>query len=295
MVKLEKISMHMVNDPANELSLYENGDLDLISSPIESMIIEDELFYTQSIAGTYSFKLNTKTEPFTNENIRKAFALAINRQEIVDNMKNQEIYPAMAAVHPAIFSENKKGYFQDNDIKKAQEYLQKGLEELGYQGASELPTITLSITTGETDVGIAESIQKMWTENLGVKVTLERSDWNIQNEEIQTFDYEVALIKSLSSYREPVNVLELFSHANASTNGVGWQNEEFENLLMQSKLETDVNKRLELLKKAEEQLVDAMPFIPIYFFTDEVIQSKKVNSVAFPYPGQIQLKWASLE
>lgn len=295
MVKLEKISMHMVNDPAKELSLYENGDLDLINSPIESMMIEEELFYTQSIAGTYSFKVNTKTEPFTNENIRKALALAINRQEIVDNMKNKKTFPAMAAVHPAIFSENKKGYFQDNDVKKAHEYLQKGLEELGYQGVSELPTITLSITTNETDVGIAESIQKMWTENLGVKVTLDRSDWNIQNEKIQTLDYEVALMKSLYSYREPVNVLELFSHANTSNNRAGWQNEEFENLLKQSKIETDTNKRLELLKKTEELLVDEMLIIPIYFFADEVIQSKKVNNVAFPYPGQIQLKWASLQ
>lgn len=295
MVKLEKISMHMVNDPAKELSLYEKGDLDLINSPIESVMIDDELFYTQSIAGTYSFKLNTKTEPFSNENIRKSLALAINRQVIVDNMKDRKMIPAMAAVHPEIFSENKKGYFQDHDVKKAQEYLQIGLEELGYKGVSELPAITLSVTNNETDVGIAQSIQRMWTENLGVKVTLDRSDWNIQNEKIQALNYEVALLKTLSSFSEPVNVLELFSHANTSNNGAGWQNEEFENLLKQSKIETDTNKRLELLKKAEELLVDEMPIIPIYFFTDEVIQSKKVNNVAFPYPGQIQLKWASLE
>ena len=39
--------------------------------------------------------------------------------------------PAMAIVPPTMFPENEKGYFKDNDVAKAKEYLQKGLEELG--------------------------------------------------------------------------------------------------------------------------------------------------------------------
>ena len=39
----------------------------------------------------------------------------------------------MAIVPPSIFEENGKGYFKDNDVKKAKEYLEKGLEELGYK------------------------------------------------------------------------------------------------------------------------------------------------------------------
>ena len=39
--------------------------------------------------------------------------------------------PAMAIVPPTMFPENEKGYFKDNDVAKAKEYLQKGLKELG--------------------------------------------------------------------------------------------------------------------------------------------------------------------
>lgn len=292
MVNLEKISMLMVSDSEKELTLYEKGDLTILSSPSDKMIIEDEMFYTQSIPGSYSFKINTNAEPFTNKNIRKALALSINRQEIVDNIMKKKIMPAMAAVHPTFFPENKKGYFNDNDVKLAKQYLQKGLEELGYKGVSQLPTITLSFTTNTLDKKIAESIQNMWTQNLGVRVTLDGSDGNIQNEKIQTLNYEIALLETLSNYNEPLNVLEPFRDAN---NDTGWQNEEFQNLLRQSYIETDNNGRLALLKKAEAQLVEEMPVIPIYFFTIEVIQSKQVNNVAFPYPGQLQLKWAELE
>ena len=87
--------------------------------------------HTESIAGIYNYKLNTTVEPFNNANIRKAFALAINRQELIDNVTQGGQLPAMAIVPPTMFPENEKGYFKDNDVKKAKEYLQKGLEELG--------------------------------------------------------------------------------------------------------------------------------------------------------------------
>ena len=57
--------------------------------------------------------------------------MAINRQELIDNVTQGGQMPAMAIVPPTMFPENEKGYFNDNDVNKAKEYLQKGLEELG--------------------------------------------------------------------------------------------------------------------------------------------------------------------
>src|SRR5690606_29845495 len=110
---------------------------------------EEGRLVTQPIAGIYNYKFNTTVEPFNNVNIRKAFAHAINRQELIDNILQGEQLPAMAIVPPSMFEENEKGYFPDNDVEKAKEYLQKGLEELGMKDASELPAVTLSYNTSE--------------------------------------------------------------------------------------------------------------------------------------------------
>ncbi|MEH7356560.1 peptide ABC transporter substrate-binding protein [Neobacillus drentensis] len=292
MVKLEEISMYMVSDPNEELSLYESDYLNLISSPAEEMKIDDEMVYTQAIAGTYSVNLNTKVEPFTNKNIRKALAFAINRQALVDNSEEKETSPAMAAVHPAFFPANKKGYFKDNDVTKAKQYLQKGLVELGLTDVSELPVIKLSTSTNETDERISQSIKEMWTKNLGVKVTLESTDSSIYYEKVQNRDYNVALVESLGSFWDPVNVLESYRN---SKSGTGSENEQLQSFLKQSKIESNSNERAEVLKKAEAALIEEMPFIPIYFFSIETFQSQKVRDVAVPYPGQVQLKWAYLE
>ena len=72
----------------------------------------------------------------------RAFALAINRQELIDQCNTRWSNASNGdCASNDMFPENEKGYFKDNDVAKANEYLQKGLEELGYGDVSELPVI----------------------------------------------------------------------------------------------------------------------------------------------------------
>ena len=191
-VKLNTITMIMVNDANTELSMFDSGELDWAGMP-NGELPQDALqslkdagrLHTESIAGVYNYKLNTTVEPFNNANIRKAFALAINRQELIDNVAQGGQLPAMAIVPPTIFPENEKGYFKDNDVEKAKEYLQKGLEELGLKDVSELPAIGLSFNTDEGHQKIAQAVQDMWKKNLGVEVTLDNSEWKVYIEKVQ--------------------------------------------------------------------------------------------------------------
>ena len=142
---------------------------------------------TEPIAGIYNYKFNTNVEPLNNANIRKAFAYAINRQAIIDNITQGEQIPAMAIVPPTMFPENEKGYFKDNDVAKAKEYLQKGLEELGYKDVSELPAITLSYNTYEgTSKNCSSNSRYVENKILGVEVTLDNSEWAVYIDKIQS-------------------------------------------------------------------------------------------------------------
>jgi oligopeptide transport system substrate-binding protein len=123
-----------------------------------------------------SLKLNTEVEPFNSKNIRKAPSLAINRDEIIKNAFQREEIAALSAIPYWLFPENRNRYFKDNDVENAKEYLQLGLEEFGYKDVSQLPVITMSISTNEDDKRITESIQEMWKENLGITVTIVSSD-----------------------------------------------------------------------------------------------------------------------
>ena len=54
------------------------------------------------IASTYYYIFNTTKAPFRNAKIRKAFAMAIDRQTIIDNVTKANQEPAFALVPPSI-------------------------------------------------------------------------------------------------------------------------------------------------------------------------------------------------
>ncbi|WP_338449047.1 peptide ABC transporter substrate-binding protein [Niallia oryzisoli] len=301
-VKLKNITMIMVNDPNTELSMFDSGELDWAGMPTGNLpqdalpALKDEgRLHTESIAGIYNYKLNTTVEPFNNANIRKAFALAINRQELIDNVTQGGQLPAMAIVPPTMFPENEKGYFKDNDVKKAKEYLKKGLEELGYKDVSEMPPVALSYNTDEGHQKIAQAVQDMWKQNLGVEVTLNNAEWKVYIEQVQSLDYNIARMGWLGDFNDPINFLEAYYSATGGNNDTGWENKDFQALLDQSATESDPEKRQDLLKQAEEIFMDEMPVIPIYFYTNNWVQDENLKEVAVSGLGDVQFKWAHFE
>ncbi|MBG9553397.1 ABC transporter substrate-binding protein [Cytobacillus firmus] len=301
-VKLDSIEMIMINDPNTELSMFDNGELDWAGAPTGALptdamqALKDEgRLVTQPIAGIYNYKFNTTVEPFNNVNIRKAFAHAINRQELIDNILQGEQLPAMAIVPPSMFEENEKGYFPDNDVEKAKEYLQKGLEELGYKDASELPAVTLSYNTSEAHQKIAQAIQDMWKQNLGVEVTLDNAEWNVFLDKVNQMDYQVARMGWWGDFNDAINFLEMYRDADGGNNNTGWESKEFQDLLAKSATETDPEARQQLLKDAEAIFMEDMPVAPIYFYTNNWVQAENLKDVAVSGLGDVQYKWAYFE
>ncbi|MCM3026010.1 peptide ABC transporter substrate-binding protein [Bacillus safensis] len=303
-VKLKKINMSMIKDTNTELSMFKKGELDWAGSPTGSLPTEslktlkkDGGLKIQTIAGIYNYKFNTKVKPLNNANIRKALTYSINRQAIVDKITQGEQVPAMAIVPPTMkgFTDNKTGYFKDHDVATAKELLEKGVKELGYKSVSDLPTLKLSYNTDEGHQKIAQAIQEMWKKDLGVKVELDNSEWNVYIDKIHSGDYQIGRMGWLGDFNDPVNFLELYKDKDGGNNDTGWENKEYKQLLNDSAKETDQTKREEMLKKAEEIIIDDMPVAPIYFYTQLWVQDPKLKGVVVSGLGDVQYKWAHFE
>lgn len=301
-VKLDSIEMVMINDPNTELSMFDNGELDWAGAPTGALptdamqaLKDNGTLVTQAIAGVYNYKFNTTVEPLNNENIRKALSHALNREELIANITQGEQLPAMGIVPPTMFPENEKGHFPDNDVEAAKEFLEKGLEELGYEDASELPAIALSYNTSEAHQKIAQAVQDMWSQNLGIEVTLDNAEWNVYLDKLDNMDFQVARLGWLGDFNDAMNFLEMYKDADGGNNQTGWEDPEFQKLLEQSQTETDPDARLQLLKDAEAIFMDAMPVAPIYFYTNNWVQDENLKEVFVSGLGDVQYKWAYFE
>ncbi len=293
-VKLETINMNMIEEESTELQLFQNGDLDWVGDPtgsvplaaIKSMKENDELEITDR-GGLYYYTFNHDEEPFNNENIRKAFALAMDRQSIVDNVTQGEQKPAMALVPPSMFEENEEGYFKDNDVEKAKEHLEKGLEEMGLD---ELPTVHLSYNTDEGHAAIAQAAQEMWKTNLEVDVELSNEEWAVYLDSLGEGDYQVGRIGWIADFNDAINFLEIFE-STGGNNYTNWENDEYKELIKESRTELDSDKRRDILREAEELFMDQMVINPVYFYTNLYAHQDNVKNITVSPIGTIQYKW----
>jgi len=293
-VKLETINMHMIIEEATELQMFENGDLDWAGDPIGGIplaaipsLIDSGELNIQARAGLYYYTINHDDEVFSNKNIRKALALAVDRKGIVENVTKSGEMPAMALVPPSMFPENEAGYFEDNDVEKAKEYLEKGLEELGLD---ELPSFKLTYNTDEGHAAIAQAVQDMWNKNLDLNVELNNEEWNVFLDSLGEGNYEIGRIGWIADFNDAINFLEIFETVGGN-NYTNWENDDFKALLKASREELDSDKRQDILKEAEELFMEELPIVPIYFYTNAYMHKDNVKGIEPSPVGAFNLKW----
>ncbi|MFP3391439.1 peptide ABC transporter substrate-binding protein [Brevibacillus sp. SIMBA_040] len=297
-VKLDKIEFSMVEDENTELSMFENGELDWAGSPTSALptdaipaLKESGKMTTQPIAGTYFYRFNTEKAPFNNAKIRKAFAYAIDRQGLIDNILQAGQLPATGYI-PMSMALNKDGYFKDKDLEAAKKMLEEGMKEAGI---SKFPAITLSYNTSEGHKKIAEAIQDQWKKNLGVDVKLENKEWKVYLDDVHQGKYQVARAGWLGDFNDPINFLEMFKDKDGGNNDTRWENPKYKELLNQSALEPDLEKRKAILAEAEQILMDEMPIMPIYYYTQSWVKNDKVDGVIIDGLGAVDYKYADIK
>jgi dipeptide transport system substrate-binding protein len=295
-VKLDGVHWAIVEDTNTEYQLYQTGELDTSDVPADlaESLFEEGKANVEEQAGDYFYRMNVNLEPFQNVNIRKAFAMAVDQKQIVDFVtKNQET-AAYGFVSPGFKDPSGKDFREASgdlvktDAAEAKALLEKGMKEEGYD---KLPEVTLTYSTDDTHKKIAEALQQMFKENLGVDVKLANLEANVFAEDQKALKFQLSRSSFLADYADPVNFLENFQTGH-SMNRTGWTNAEYDQLIKDSKNESDEAKRFEMLYKAEKILFEEAPIIPIHFYNQVYLQNEDVSGIVRHPVGYLELKWA---
>ncbi len=113
-VKLDGIHISIIGDEKTTLKMFESGDLDLITSVTSPLSIDDlisakekGLIETKPMGGTLFCTFNLQHKLFQNASIRKAFAFAIDRPSIVENITQLSDTAATRFIPHAILKNSK--------------------------------------------------------------------------------------------------------------------------------------------------------------------------------------------
>ncbi|SDM53770.1 peptide ABC transporter substrate-binding protein [Sediminibacillus halophilus] len=295
-VKLDEVHWAMVNEVNTEYQMFQSGDLD--TSEIPADLAEDLLDSDQVVidpqAGTQFYRFNVNKEPFQNVKIRKALAMAVNQDEIVEYVTKKGEKPARGFVSYGFEDPSGNDFRETNgdlveyDPEQAKELLKEGMEEEGYD---ELPPITLTYNTSDDNKKIAETVQQRFQQDLGIEITLENAEWNVFLQDQKDLKHQLSRSSFLADYGDPINFLESFV-TDSSMNRTGWSNQEYDDLIAQAKEEADEEKRWELMYNAEKVLFEEMPIVPVNFYNQVFLHKDNVSGIVRHPVGYMELKWA---
>lgn len=301
-VALSTVNVKMIESEATANREFDSGNLDYLGAPYNVVSLDKMNTYkdkgilkSEPYAAVYEYKLNTKEGPTKNVNIRKALAMSIDREGLIKNVLKGGQTPALADVPVAIEGyENDNNLFEGNNTDEAKKYLEKGLKELGLKDASDLK-IAISINTSEAHAAVAQFIQEGWKKNLGIETTIDNAEWQVFLDKVSALDYQVGRMGWIADYNDAYTFLERYDTAKNGNNDTGWENKEYKELMAKAMKETDEAKRTEFLKDGQKILMDEMPVIPIYFYSNEYVAQDYVKNMGPDKLGNVNLKDVDIE
>ena len=294
--KIKEVTFRFLDTPET-FAEYEAGNMDISAVDTDNLervkadpVLSKEYLELPYFC-SYYYGFNTTNEPVDDVRVRRALSLAVDRKSLVENVLKGGQQPSQWLENPGLNGAPTLETHPDAGIKYdpdlAATTLQEYLDEKGVTAAS--LDITLMFNTSAGHQRIAEALQLMWKDTLGVDVKLANQEWAVHLAMMDGPDAtEIFRTGWCLDYADANNFTKDLIALGGSNNltsptaktvpygGIQWYNAEYEALITQASAELDFAKRQDLYAQASTlAMFDEAVVIPIYWYSR--------NSMTKPY------------
>jgi peptide/nickel transport system substrate-binding protein/oligopeptide transport system substrate-binding protein len=286
--QLSKFIIAFYQSPATAYKDYINNQIDSTTVPTANLSAAKALpggqYHTYPILSTSYIAMNYLAKPFDNLKIRQAFALAINKSELT-----QTIYKGVYVPTNHIVPQGMPGYNPNltgpggvkgtsGDTTLAKQLFQQGLQEENLT-LQTLPPITYTTSTnGSADARNADALlQQEWQNVLGVKVTINDTDFNKLLDETAAATNNAKGIQMwsigwIADYPDPEDWLTLQFDKGSAQNNMNYgqnttsdatQQQQTQQLMEQADSNFGSD-RMQQYNQIEQQAVNDVAWLPLY-------------------------------
>ena len=206
---------------------------------------------------------NGRPNPLAKAGVRRALARAIDKDEIVREIRRSGERPAGALIPPGSIG----GYASPQGLPRDHEAARRELAEAGFPGGAGLPVIEFLYGRDSGHDLIAQAIKRTWERELGLSIELAQVESKVFGERVQNGRYMVSRASWFGDYGDPTTFLDISRRGN-NNNDRKFDSEEFEALMSAAQAERDPARRTAILGDAERLIVEReLPLIPVFHYT----------------------------
>ncbi|MFT4177591.1 MAG: peptide ABC transporter substrate-binding protein [Luteolibacter sp.] len=273
-VTLNGVRFLPVGNPYTEARMFRDGQLHVTYTAPPEVVDQMKVKWPEAVrqdpyVGTMMYRCNVTRKPLDDARVRRALGLAIDRDELCKHVL-RGFSPAYAVTPPM------EGYEPPHGMDADPETARRLLAEAGFPGGKGFPRLKILIASRETAATMAQAIQAQWRRELGIDVEIENKEWTAYLIAQQQLDYDIASGGWIGDYLDPLTFLEMWTPGNGNNN-TGWESAEFVSKLQESMRETDVSRRMDLLREAERIVLEGGAVLPIAWYSKNFLIRPEVE------------------
>jgi oligopeptide transport system substrate-binding protein len=282
--KIEKILFLTTSDSNSILEAFRAGQVDF-SYDFPSQRIDwvkqnlAEQAHIYPISALFYLSLNIREDsksPFKDIRVRRALALAIDREFLVEKVLKTGSVPSYAYVPKGLYKNTGKSPELDFvNLTKEQrlEEAKRLLAEAGY-GPKKPLKFEFAYNSNDENKLIAVALASM-LKPLNIEFNQTVAESNVHYGNLQVGKFELGRARWIADYQDPFTFLYLFQKG-VSYNYAGYNNPEYDKLLEKAKSVINFKERFTIYKQAETIILKDIPTIPLFYLVDKLLVSKKV-------------------
>jgi oligopeptide transport system substrate-binding protein len=264
--------------------MYEGDELDIFHlrtlPPLELDYARQrhagEYVSTPELGTTY-VGFNVRRSPFDDPRVRRAFALATDRETLADVILRGYRFPALGGFVPPEIPGHSAGIGLPYDPGQARQLLAAA----GYPGGRGLADV--ACLTRSTYLPYAEYLRAQWRENLGVEIACERIDRATYIDRLNSEPPHLYLARNIADYPDPDSFLRLLT----LRRWTGWRNRIYDGLIEKARSVLDQGKRIMLYRQAERILIEEVVIVPLTYGQQHLLVKPWVRK----YPTSALVRW----
>jgi oligopeptide transport system substrate-binding protein len=267
-VAVHRIKVLPTSSPTACFNLFYSRKTDLIldTRSIPSGLVQDikdtPYFHANPFGATSFLRYNVTRKPFDDPRVRKALALALDKEDIV-----KKITRGGEAIANTLVPPGNPGYIAPEGLSYNVAEARRLLAEAGYPGGKGFPDVQMLYAKRGTGEQVAAEMQALWKRDLGItSIGLRAQEWKVYLNTQELIDFDMCLSAWIGDYNDPQTFIDMFV-TGGGNNDTGWSNLQYDRMLATSENTADPAARMKILSDMEKILVDDdVPIVPLFFW-----------------------------